>query len=1041
MFEKSRYIIVFFFLIAICLCFYSVEAGLQEPPPEQVVSFVDDTNSTHEAPASHSQDTNIVSSDTPLERVETEIAAFILQGKRRRHKLEIFDLDVLITVEGLRFFPLFRLLDALKLEKSEDNHCIVFQPEGSPEVTINTQTKEIQTVGAVETVDLIMAVSDISMNRDIFLPPEVISEIFSMELEWDDEAYAFIASTEKLLSIWKRPKGKSLLGIETEELVEKLPKAHGPAPPSRRKLSLDFMELQARIRFKAVNPDTPKELKFSSLEQTLWGAFANGRYKIKITELDQTYYDSELESRDGPALMVDWGEWRYAGENIETVAGDSNFGLNDLIFPTVGMAGLRINGLYGFSKTAQANGKSRMGLSRRFEAPLRFEGYAPVGSHVELFVNDRLVDTDDVITSLPSVPGTGKYSFEEVSLAPGSLNDIRIEITDPDGVLTVIEKSILGTSTLLPKGGLAYFTGVGTNRDTDEWEARGTFAGARSFYGISDRLTIGMTTAFQEDFHEPVESMPDPKDRQYPDSSLHVGAQLAWKPSDSSIILGDFAWVKGSEGKIEDGDQSKDEDRFDDLSLKLDGRFYPAGKIELHGLCFRHGLDFFDGVNRNLRDKQGYVLNAKWPAFSNWSFHAAGGKVRDNVEDNRDDTLSVSFQNAKISTSIIPRTKFSVSCDRFSPSWNEDEKSILFFEFRSNPFSGISISGSYATGDDLGFDENDDFLDGLRLPGISRHRSRTTSAFIKKNLPWGGSLGLSYRESESTEEALIIHTGRSKKWIPIEFRTEIGYNIYQDTICFENRTEIPLSRSRKTRAGILAEYDKREWKVEFYLNITELFSFIGNGFRYISGYRLNPDDGAICGKVFLDRNANAILDPGERGISDVEVLLNNRRSVNTDENGYFIHKLPGNSRQAQMNVHPDTIPAIYSCTHCRQKADLRKGEITRTNFGVTPVNVITGYVLSKDIENKLKPVGGVRIYVSPTDTDEQIAESITANDGSYYLEDIRPGEYTIQMDTETVPPQFVIKFESRMISIAPDDEPQELQLSDFICLPNPLEAL
>ena len=120
---------------------------------------------------------------------------------------------------------------------------------------------------------------------------------------------------------------------------------------------------------------------------------------------------------------------------------------------------------------------------------------------------------------------------------------------------------------------------------------------------------------------------------------------------------------------------------------------------------------------------------------------------------------------------------------------------------------------------------------------------------------------------------------------------------------------------------------------------------------------------------------------------------------------------------------------------------MRKGEITRTNFGVTPVNVITGYVLSKDIENKLKPVGGVRIYVSPTDTDEQIAESITANDGSYYLEDIRPGEYTIQMDPETVPPQFVIKFESRMISIAPDDEPQELQLSDFICLPNSLEAL
>ena len=1047
--EKSRCIIIFF--IIICLYSYTINAAAQEPlseqPPAAFSADAGDNNSstnniTEKITASPPQEITTAPFDTSsLKRVETEIAAFTLQGERRRHKLEIFDLDVLITPEGRRFIPLFRLLDALKLEKTEKEHSIIFQPEAFPEVTIDTQKKEIRINETTAALDFIMAISDISMQRDLFLSPEVISRIFSMELEWDDEAYAFMARTKKMLSIWKRPKRKSLLAIETEELVDKLPEAHGPALPERRKLSLDFVELQARAKFKAVDPNSSKEVKITSLEQTLWGALANGRYKIKLTEPDQTYYKSEFESADDPPVMISWGEWRYTAKNIEAVAGDSNFGLNDLIFPTVGMAGLRINGVSGFNETDHATDTFEPGLSRKFESPLKFEGYAPVGSPVELIVNDRVTDTDEVITSLPSRPGIGMYSFEEVSLAPGSINDIRIEITEPNGVLTVIEKSIFGTSNLLEKGRFAYLTGVGTNRETDEWEAYGTFAGARGFYGISDRLTIGITTAFQERFNDPVESLSDSEDRQYPDSSLHAGAQFGWKPFDNSIFLGDFAWVKGTEGDAENGfedeirGQYKDKDRFEDFSFQLNGRFFPGNKIELQGLCFWYGPDFFNGSNRDLRDRQGYVLNTKWSLFSNWSLYAAGGQVWDNVKDDKDETLNIEFQSAKISTGIIPRSKLSVSFDRLVPSWDEDEKNNFFFELRSNPFFGINFTGTYSAGDDLDLDDNDDFFDGLRLPGISLHKSRNTTARIKKNLPWGGSLGLSYRESENNEEASVIHSWKFRKWLPIEIRTELGHDIYEDTIFFENRTEIPLGRSRKTRAGIHSEYDKREWKVEIYFNITEIFSLIGGRPRYISGSRMNPDNGAICGKVFLDRNANAVLDPGEPGVSDLEVLLNNRRSAETDENGNFLYKLPGDAEQVQLNLHPDSIPAIYSCTHGRQKANLKQGEITRVNFGVTPVNVISGYVLSKGAEDEQKSVGGVRVYVLRMGTDEQIAESITANDGSYYLEDIRPGDYTVQIDPETVPFEYVVQTAKGIIvGIAAGDEPKEIQLQDFVII-------
>lgn len=1037
--KKKQSVIILF--VATCLCFYPVEARLQEPASGSAQPANLDESLVQEAPASYPSENTISDSKTSLETVETEISAFSLRGKRRRERLEILDLDILITPAGRRFFPLFRLLDALKVEWTEENRQILFQPEGCPEVVLDIQKNEIKVNNVIKPLKLIIAVSDITMEQDIFLLPEVISEIFAIELEWDDEDYAFKASTEMSLHIWKRPKGVSLLGIETEELVAKLPEAHGPALPSRRKLSLDFMELQAQIKYKAVDPNSSGELQISSLEQTLWGAFAKGRYKIKITEPYQTYDGSKFESEEGPPVMVNYGEWRYATENAETVIGDSNFGLNDLIFPTVGMAGLRINGLWGFDETVKDKDPSEFGLRNRFTAPLKFEGYAPVGSHVELIVNDRVVDTDEVIMSLPSMPGTGMYSFEDVILAPGSLNDIRIEITDPDGVVTVIEKSILGASTLLPKGGLASLTGVGTNRDTDEWDARGLFSGGRLFYGITDRFTVGATIAYQEDFFEPVDlDSSDPEDRQYPESSLHAGVQLTWKPSDRSIFLGDFAWAQGNEGEYEEDEDESLEDRdgeqFSDMSFKLDWHYFPAKKVDIEALYFWYGPDFFNGANRDLRDRQGYVLNADWRAFSSLSFDAAGGQVWDNVNDDRDETLSVDFQSAKVTSNIIPRTRFSFLFDRLSPNWDEDPKTLFTAKLRTTPFHGLQLTGSYSTGDDLDLDENDDFLQGLRLPGISLYASRKTEAVIRKTLPWGGSLALSYWETVDRERASVIHTDRFDMWIPVEMRTEVGYNIDKSTMFFENRTEIPLGGSRRSRMGMIAKFDREEWKVEFYINVTELFSFIGGHPRHISSSRrINPDMGAICGKVFLDRNANAVLDPEETGVADVEVLLNNRRSVDTDENGYFIHSLPGNARQVQMNLNPDTIPAIYSCTHGRQKANLRKSEITRIDFGVTPVNIITGYVLSGGGEDEAEPVSGVLVYLTPAGSDDLVAESVTADDGSYYLEDVRPGKYTFMVDAKTIPFDSVIKEMHRIIEILPADEPQEIQLQDIIFVP------
>ena len=625
-----------------------------------------------------------------------------------------------------------------------------------------------------------------------------------------------------------------------------------------------------------------------------------------------------------------------------------------------------------------------------------------------------------------------------MSLSPGSLNDIRLEITEPGGVTTVIEKSILGTSALLPKGGFMYFTGAGTDRETDEWQTRGTFAGARGFYGITNHLTAGVTTAYQKDFFEPVTSLSDIGDRQYPDSSLHLGFQASWKPTDCCLLSGDMAWVSGNEGRYDETDSEfKSHAGFNDRSFKIDGLFFPKTNLDFEVLAFWYGPEFFNGANKDLRDRKGYVLNTEWRASSKIVLFLAGGSVRDNVENQRDETLLVDFQSAQTTVNLIPKTSLTFLYDRFSPDWEKEDKNLLTLEFRTTLLPGITTTGEYSRGEDLRFDEEDQFLQGLRLPGISLYGSRNTSVSMRKKMRWGGNIGVRYRETDTTEEASVTYTDTIQKWIPIELKIEAGYNMEDKTPLFESRLETPVGRSRKTRGGIHVEYDNEEWKAEVYFTLTELFSFIGGRPQYISGSRISPDNGAICGKVFLDRNADGVMDSDEKGVSYVEVLLNNRRRVETDKDGNFVFPSPGNVPEVHMNVNPESIPAIYSCTHGQQEAILRKGEITLVNFGVAPVNAVTGYVFSENEEKKMEPMIGTRLFVLTIDGSKQIAESVTAGDGSYYLQDIRPGKYVLRFDEKTIPKNIVIKGESPVIDIAPSDDLQEINLPDIIFIHEP----
>ena len=102
------------------------------------------------------------------------------------------------------------------MEVKESDEIISFSP--APEVTIilDLQRKELQTKRQTRSVSFVVGVSDITHEKDIYLPPEVLAEMLYMKIEWSDQDYKFFAKTDQRLSLWKISQGGSALAIRTK---------------------------------------------------------------------------------------------------------------------------------------------------------------------------------------------------------------------------------------------------------------------------------------------------------------------------------------------------------------------------------------------------------------------------------------------------------------------------------------------------------------------------------------------------------------------------------------------------------------------------------------------------------------------------------------------------------------------------------------------------------------------------------------------------------------------------------------------------------
>ncbi len=931
-----------------------------------------------------------------------EVVGLLILGSRHWQHIPIEGMEVIARGPDIRYFPLIRILTMMRISLEKKNDRISFKLKDRPEVVIDIKNKTMQIAGSTSVYPVMTGISMLTREQEIFVPSNAFAEALGLKLQWDQQNYSYEARTDVMFPVWEQS-GKSLWDVLAEEEAASLPDLHGLAQPEDNRLyfvQLDFQGDYTNRRFK--DGKKGNTFTFFAPQQTLWGSLLKGNYKLGLTEPSFSKNEDEFDKREGVGVALSDIEWRRSFKTSELVVGDMSFGLNNINMPSLSMTGVRYSGLWG-KRSQELAGKSGFGMNQSFIQPYFFDGIARAGSKVTLYLNDREQQRRSVISDMPDQPGYGSYQFDEVDFTPGIVNRVRIEIVDPDGVETILERDILGSAYLLPKGEMAYLTGLGTKRDVYTNENSGFLGFARLLYGLTPRMTLGTTAAYNNDFHGAFDKgTASDSWRDYPKSGWNLGSQLSWMVHDTVLLSGDVALSLGQ----------PESQQYTDYATKFTAEWYPTRNLRFYGQHFRYGPDFFDGSELDLCDRQGFFVNGEWRIYRGWNVRGGLGRIMNNLDDRQEETLIVDFQNIEGSCTAFPWATFVVNIERLEPNWDARPLFSTRFRTRVTPVRNLDFYADIITGDtSTGLGDYADLFENIRLPGLDTQHTKKQQYTLRYNVNKELQLSTAYKKQPEGMEYSLAADYRSKGKFRVNLRTEIGLDVNmrdeadkRQNPYFDGRCEFLLDETGKNSIGISGRLEDHESRFSAFFKMSNLFAINKKGMpTRITQKRINPDRGAIKGTVFVDYNANGKRDPDEPGVPDIQIRMIGTYTDVTDRRGQFILPAVNRKGPVRVSVVMDTVPATYDVVHGTQLVVVERGQISEINMALTPMISLMGIIVADMEDGSTKPLDGVRVVLVNPKDDQTIGESFTASDGSYYLMNVRPGKYLLRTDDKTIP--------------------------------------
>lgn len=1011
-----KFIICFFVVVHIYISTRLIRAE-QDVTPQQESSVTDNKPASETAaPLTQSFSWEF---NPKAKKVETNIAAFSLQGKRLIHRLDIDDLDIIITKDNNRLIPLLRLLRVLKVSGSIKEGKLEFKSENYFTAVLDLSAKTLTVNSEHFPLEVIIGNSDVTNMDEIFVSESILKQAFGFDYIWKDEDYGYTIKVDTELTIFKEmlPKSESALSIKVKQLMETLKETEPPVYPKGSQKLISFIEtaLHTELYYDKYN-DYSRYKLLGQPSLTIWGNCFDGNYKLKLRE--EINYPDTMKRKFTSTSWIDSGLWTSKKDNLLVNIGDTNFGLSDLVAPGVNLFGTSFKYLSSSGVSQQEALKSKYFKSRKatFLSTGVFEGYALLGSNVELWINNRLVDSKIVEEVSDAALGYGYYRFDSIGLLENSLNQVKFIITRPDGVKEEFHKEVIGTAQLLPYGQWAYSGGAGTHKQKTSdgnLTARGQFLGVQALYGASDWVTLGMTAATQDDFatyrNQGFNTARSPR-------GFYAAPEVRAK-------LTDRMFTKADVGVSSISDSPKPV-----LASKLNLEYY-LERSKFQGTLFSFGPDYSNGVT-SVSDKEGYSLSWLYKIFKNWQTRTGFLHIRDNLNGDLADTRQEDLTTFGLTMpSFLLRSNLKLQLthsERMDGTTVEKSDDMYTVELNKRLNKKMDIRGSYTFGDSIEY--SDDLKSGLSIPSIRSYYSLGQNYGLSYNVDPLHTINIEYWQTFSHERVELNSIYNHYDSINWRSRFNLGTDLIKNKPFVKEFLEFVLKPGTDNRLGLKTEYNtyRNEFIAGIYVNLRDLF-FVDEGkFKHVKRTGIFPESGGIYGEVYLDVNWNGHKDEGEPGVPNIKILMDGYSAGESDSKGHFF--IPRKEQKESVVVSFDTeeLLAIYTPNQGRQTAYWKEGVFTDVNLGVCVSGTLTGKVQTLGDDGKLYVASGVRVILMKDDLQTIVKDSVTSSQGEFYIGEIAPGNYVVTLDKETICQRCYLEQEYKEVSFAAETEPKDV---------------
>jgi hypothetical protein len=937
------------------------------------------------------------------ELLNTTVVGLEIRGETLIDRLSVPDLDVLMPDPGVRLVPVLRILRIFDVAGKDSAGVLVFRMDGGPRVRIDYSSGEI-VIGerAPERVLLTIGYSDLTNHLELYINDELLPAILAMDGGWNERIYGYSYRVARKLAVFDRrlEQQRGTAGpITARRATDILPNQLPPADVRRLALpAVDFAELslQSDATRTAAAPGFAGTVSSPTLR--VWSRLAGGDLRASVTS--QTNFASNR------GLDLQGLTWESQLGDNELSIGDNGIGLSEMIFPSVSIRGLRVNGLIGGGNSAESD-PSRLGKEATFSPVQNFEGTAPAGAKVTLYINGRVVTSQIVSHAAEAPPGRGIYRFEGTNLFGNQTNVVRVVSVAPDSSIEETKSEIFASNLLAPAGTFVYLAGAGRRLATTATQTvpDGEFMGGRALYGIRPSLSLAVIAARQRGMFL------------FPRESVHFGARILWRPVGPVLISGDMARSDDPAGDWRDAA----------YTAALDGR---SGGVRLRSELFRYGPRYFGGSNTPIHDRSGTRGALSIRLGPQGRLTVAALRAHDNLDRRLPNTgtLKMVRTDATLATPIS-RTRLRIGWTSESGTNSEQNRRAVSIGLESSLLRRSRLDAAIQRGVGYGVRNRNHFmggqdpLEGIASGDLSYGQPLASSLRATRSLGRSMDIAIERHSTYNSRRTFLDLTWAPASWGSPRFRVESGYDDLDRTVFGQWKTTISLDRGHQNTLDADATLSRTAWTVHVGVQLNCLFAFSGPKPFLITGRQIDPAAGGIKGRVFIDANANGLPDAGEPGLPQAEVIddAGNRTAAGAD--GRFV--LPGgwSRNQTRVSLNSSTLPATYTPTQGTQLARLRPGLFTEVNLGVGVFGSISGSVCDSSMRaSDRSTVAGIRVLLVAVDG-TVAGTSVTSRDGSFYIGEVRPGRYTLALDSQTLPPTLRVSASSREFQMPGGTEP------------------